>query len=220
MAPRRSSMTTCARCGRCSRRRVVEKVRVTGWRVEIHLKIPLTDDDPGTHREPRPPTQAPKPSSDMGLRSLGGAQGRFLPPQRPRPRRPPRPQAPRNGLTDPLRRSRRGPQNAPERAAPDHDGAKTARSPRIPRITRRQQRQVAGAVARPGSHRTVRALFASGSSGRRVVTPAAGRLSTSIYPCSRGMIGWAGALKAGRRSRCRTATEINPRLAKYALRRP
>jgi hypothetical protein len=40
--------------------------------------------------------------------------------------------------------------------------------------------RVAGAVARPGSHRTVRALVAHGSSGRRVMNPAAGRLSTSI----------------------------------------
>jgi len=36
--------------------------------------------------------------------------------------------------------------------------------------------RVAGAVARPGSHRTVRTLFVYGSSGRRVMTPAAGRL--------------------------------------------
>ena len=68
-------------------RLVVEKVRVTGWRVEIHLKIPLGD-DPGTSREPRPPTPEPEPSSDMDLRSHGGAQGRQLPPQRPRPRPP------------------------------------------------------------------------------------------------------------------------------------
>ena len=39
--------------------------------------------------------------------------------------------------------------------------------------------RVAGAVARPGSHRTVRTLFVYGSSGRRVVTPAAGRFATS-----------------------------------------
>jgi glycosyltransferase involved in cell wall biosynthesis len=37
------------------------------------------------------------------------------------------------------------------------------------------ERRVAGAVARPGSHRTVLALFAHGSSGRRVVNPAVGR---------------------------------------------
>jgi hypothetical protein len=50
-------------------RLVVEKVRVSGWRVEIHLKIPLAD-DPGEEREPRPPGPEPDPSSDMGLRSV------------------------------------------------------------------------------------------------------------------------------------------------------
>lgn len=35
--------------------------------------------------------------------------------------------------------------------------------------------RVAGAVARPASHRTVLVLFTHGSSGRRVVNPAAGR---------------------------------------------
>ena len=39
--------------------------------------------------------------------------------------------------------------------------------------------RVAGAVARPGSHRTVRTLVVYGSSGRRVMTPAAGRFATS-----------------------------------------
>jgi hypothetical protein len=56
-------------------RMVVEKVRVTGWRVEIHLTIPLADDDPGTQCEPRPPTPGPRPSSDAwrqrGWRSIG-----------------------------------------------------------------------------------------------------------------------------------------------------
>lgn len=33
-------------------RLVVEKVRVTGWRVKIHLKIPLADDRPDDHRPP------------------------------------------------------------------------------------------------------------------------------------------------------------------------
>ena len=46
--------------------------------------------------------------------------------------------------------------------------------------------RVAGAVARPSSHRTVLALFAHGSSGWRVVTPAAGRLSTLDFPRSGG----------------------------------
>ena len=52
-------------------RLVVEKVRVTGWRVEIHLKIPLPDDPPND--DPPPPGPEPNngPSSDMRLRSLG-----------------------------------------------------------------------------------------------------------------------------------------------------
>jgi hypothetical protein len=44
------------------------------------------------------------------------------------------------------------------------------------RAAQRRQPRVAGAVARPGSHRTVRTLVVYGSSGRRVMTPAAGRL--------------------------------------------
>ena len=40
-------------------RLVVEKVRVTGWHVEIHLKIPLPDDPP-PEREPRPPDARPR----------------------------------------------------------------------------------------------------------------------------------------------------------------
>ena len=57
-------------------RLVVEHVRVTGWRVEIHLKIPLPDnhDDSDDDREPRPPTPTPGPSSDMGLRSVDGSR--------------------------------------------------------------------------------------------------------------------------------------------------
>ncbi len=43
----------------------------------------------------------------------------------------------------------------------------------------RASARVAGAVARPGSHRTVRTLFVYGSSGRWVMTPAAGRFATS-----------------------------------------
>ena len=39
--------------------------------------------------------------------------------------------------------------------------------------------RVAGAVARPGSHRTVRTLVVYGSSGQRVANPAAGRFATS-----------------------------------------
>jgi site-specific DNA recombinase len=61
-------------------RLVVEKVRVTGWRVEIHLKIPLPDEpppdeDPPDHGPPGPDRPKPGPagprplSTDMGLRS-------------------------------------------------------------------------------------------------------------------------------------------------------
>jgi hypothetical protein len=39
----------------------------------------------------------------------------------------------------------------------------------------RASARVAGTVARPGSHGTVRTLVVYGSSGRRVMTPAAGR---------------------------------------------
>ena len=67
-------------------RLVVEKIRVTGWRVEIHLKIPLPDDPPGD--DPAPPGPEPDngPSSDMRLRSVRGDQRRQLPHARP-PRR-------------------------------------------------------------------------------------------------------------------------------------
>jgi site-specific DNA recombinase len=99
-------------------RLVVEKVRVTGWRVEIHLKIPLPEDPP----DDDPPGPAPEPnggpSSDMRLRSLGGAERRQLPPTRQRTRRSPGRETPRNRLTDPPRCPRRGPQNASQRVAP------------------------------------------------------------------------------------------------------
>ncbi len=52
-------------------RLVVEKVRVTGWRVEIHLKIPLPDDPPDDDPPPASPEPDNGPSSDMRLRSLG-----------------------------------------------------------------------------------------------------------------------------------------------------
>jgi site-specific DNA recombinase len=69
-------------------RLVVEKVSVTGWRVEIHLKIPLPNDPPPNedrpdHRPPGPDPPAPQPpqpkpsSSDTRLRSdhRDGARG-------------------------------------------------------------------------------------------------------------------------------------------------
>jgi len=53
-------------------RLVVEKVRVQGWHIEIHLKIPLQDDDADDNSggEPPLPTTPPRLSSDVGLRPL------------------------------------------------------------------------------------------------------------------------------------------------------
>jgi hypothetical protein len=53
-------------------RLVVEKVRVQGWRVEIHLKIPLPNNDADDNNGGQPPlpTTPPRPSSDVGLRPL------------------------------------------------------------------------------------------------------------------------------------------------------
>jgi site-specific DNA recombinase len=60
-------------------RLVVEKVRVTGWRVEIHLKIPLADDGPDDDPRPHGPDPDEGPSSDMRLRSLAADQRAQLP---------------------------------------------------------------------------------------------------------------------------------------------
>jgi site-specific DNA recombinase len=86
-------------------RLVVEKVRVTGWRVEIHLKIPLADEPPPDANGPsdgppdddprRPGPEPPEPlSSDLRLRSLRGHRHRVLaiPPRA-------RPQARQAGMT-------------------------------------------------------------------------------------------------------------------------
>jgi site-specific DNA recombinase len=51
-------------------RAVIEKVTVTGCRVEIHLKIPLTGTDDPTPN-PEPPPHPPRPSTDNDLRSHG-----------------------------------------------------------------------------------------------------------------------------------------------------
>jgi Resolvase, N terminal domain len=51
-------------------RLVVERVRVTGWRVEIHLKIPLPDDPPDPDPDAPEPEPDNPPSSDMRLRSV------------------------------------------------------------------------------------------------------------------------------------------------------
>src|SRR5262249_58649502 len=52
-------------------RLVVEKIRVTGWRVEIRLKIPLPDNPSDDDPPPPGPEPGNRPSSDMRLRSLG-----------------------------------------------------------------------------------------------------------------------------------------------------
>jgi hypothetical protein len=66
-------------------RLVVEEVRVTGWNVQIQLRIPL-DDPPAEQRSRVPPRPV---STEDGLRSLGAVEGRQLPPTQSRPR--PRP---------------------------------------------------------------------------------------------------------------------------------
>jgi len=52
-------------------RLVVEHVRVTGRQVDIHLRIPL-DKPPDDQPPARGPSDQPRPSTDMRLRSLGG----------------------------------------------------------------------------------------------------------------------------------------------------
>lgn len=55
-------------------RLVVEDVRVTGWNVDIRLRIPLDDTPP-----PKGPSCSPHPSSQDRLRSLGAHAGQELP---------------------------------------------------------------------------------------------------------------------------------------------
>ncbi|HEU4727444.1 MAG TPA: recombinase family protein, partial [Kofleriaceae bacterium] len=88
-------------------RLVVEKVRVTGWRVEIHLKIPLADEPPPDANGPsdgppdddprRPGPEPPEPlSSDLRLRSLRVHRHRELAlPPRPGPQKGPQSMTPR-----------------------------------------------------------------------------------------------------------------------------
>lgn len=55
-------------------RLVVEHVRVTGWHVQIRLRIPLDappDQPPPPPHSPSGPDPQPRPSSDMRLRSIG-----------------------------------------------------------------------------------------------------------------------------------------------------
>jgi site-specific DNA recombinase len=69
-------------------RLVVEEVKVTGWDVEIHLRIPLDSPPPATKPQRQPRTRASRRpatkeavSSNNGLRSLGGHFRRVVPPQ-------------------------------------------------------------------------------------------------------------------------------------------
>jgi site-specific DNA recombinase len=94
-------------------RLVVEEVKVTGWDVEIHLRIPL--DSPPTskpQRQPRArasrrPATKEAVSSNNGLRSLGEHRRRQLP----------HAQSPRSGRSQPPRRGRNIPFNQRDRRA-------------------------------------------------------------------------------------------------------
>ncbi len=77
-----------------------------------------------------------------------------------------------------------------------------------------------GRLPAPSSHRTVLALFAHGSSGRRVVTPAVGRFATSIHPHSSVSCCGVGATISWWVRRCNATSDTSPRSAKYRLRRP
>jgi site-specific DNA recombinase len=79
-------------------RLLIEEVQVTGWHVQIQLRIPL-DNPPGgdqTHHQTSPPGPAPANnnpspvSTEDRLRSLHSPQRRLLPAHRPRPRARPR----------------------------------------------------------------------------------------------------------------------------------
>ena len=59
-------------------RLVVEEVHVTGWHVQIRLRIPLDDNPDGPHRPPNPDPGPDRPgpvSTEDRLRSLGSRQG-------------------------------------------------------------------------------------------------------------------------------------------------
>jgi hypothetical protein len=74
-------------------RLLIEDVRVTGWHVQIRLRVALDPPPPDPTGPPNPegkPSPHPRPvSSQDGLRSVSGPQGRLLPHQRPRPRASP-----------------------------------------------------------------------------------------------------------------------------------
>jgi site-specific DNA recombinase len=79
-------------------RLLIEDVQVTGWHIQIRLRIPLDGPPDGGHpHRPEPPPSAASPdatttpvSTEDRLRSLHEPQRRQLPPQEPRPRPHPR----------------------------------------------------------------------------------------------------------------------------------
>ena len=78
--------------------------------------------------------------------------------------------------------------------------------------------RVGAPVARGASHRTGFVLFTSGSSGHRVLTPSAGRDTTSRYPSASRSC--TGAMRCWNRSFHICSSDTRPFLAKYALSRP
>jgi site-specific DNA recombinase len=124
-------------------RLVVEKVRVQGWHVEIHLKIPLQDDDGDDGGKPTPPPVTSGPSSDVRLRSLGAPSGRVVSPARGAQARHTRPigpdsvdrsvAAPASRASDRLpvaricRRTPKSTRSGPERARPRRAAAELRR---------------------------------------------------------------------------------------------
>jgi site-specific DNA recombinase len=63
-------------------RLIVEEVRVTGWHVQIRLRIPLDDtgSPPPAIQTPGGGSRPPRPSTEDRLRSIGRGQGVYLPP--------------------------------------------------------------------------------------------------------------------------------------------
>jgi len=69
-------------------RLVVDDVHVTGWHVEIRLRIPLDDGPDGQSRPPNPDPGPDRPgpvSTQDRLRSLGSGEGVRLPAGEERP---------------------------------------------------------------------------------------------------------------------------------------
>jgi hypothetical protein len=77
------------------------------------------------------------------------------------------------------------------------------------------QHRVGAPVPRGASHRTGLVLFTSGSSGRQVMTPAAGRLTTSRYPS--GSRSCAGAIRCRAFTFHSSSSENRPCAAKSAF---